>query len=140
MAESNKLAIILHHNDEVTVRDERGYPLLCRDCRYSGWLTQYERQQNKTPHTCLLYSGGADIADGDRVVFDDIRKGWDDYGLGKRKHDDQARQSRNRYPKCLSKNPDGNCKDFVKAKPLPWLGNFWRKLFKREWRSRKMRL
>ena len=137
MAESNKLAIILHHNDEVTVRDERGYPLLCKDCRYSGWLTQHERQISNTPFTCLLYSGGADVSDGDRVIFDNAKG---DYGRGEREHREKAYQWREKYPKCLDKNPTGNCKDFVKAKPLPWLGNFWRKLFKREWRSRKMRL
>jgi hypothetical protein len=67
MAESNKLAITAHHNNEITVRDERGYPSLCRDCRYSGWLTAYERHESTGPATCLLYSGGADVTDGDRV-------------------------------------------------------------------------
>lgn len=37
-----KLAIIVHENDEVTVKDERGVPVVCKDCRFAGWLTEHE--------------------------------------------------------------------------------------------------
>lgn len=138
--DSHQLAVTVHHNNEITVRDERGYPNLCRDCRYSGWLTQYERQNSPEPLTCLLRSGGADTLDGDRVIHDAVRQKFEDYGRGKTDHANTERRWRKHYPTCWSKNSDGNCEDYVKAKPLPWLGNFWRKLFSREWRTRKMRL
>jgi hypothetical protein len=69
--------------------------------------------------------------DGDRILdsLDTSQYGWEPHGeFGKR------------YPFCKTKNPEGKCPDYVKAKPLPWWGNFWRKLFGREWRSKKMRL
>lgn len=37
------------------------------------------------------------------------------------------------------KNKNGDCPDFVRAKPLPWRGNILLKLLKREWRTRKIR-
>lgn len=140
MAESNKLAVIVHHNGEVTVRDERGYPLLCQDCRYSGWLTEYERHIRTTPATCLRYSGGADVSDGDRVLFDEVKYDDQQSWKSEQRHNAKADYWRARFPRCIDKNPTGNCEDFVRAKPLPWWGNFWKKLFRREWRTRKMRL
>jgi len=136
--ESNELAVTVHHNNEVTVKDERGYPNVCRDCRHSGWLTEYERQHSGEPITCLLYSGGADPMEGDRVIFDHIRKTG--YASGRSRHNEAVKHWRGSFPACWSKNQDGKCADFVRAKPLPWIGNFWRKLFGREWRTRRMRL
>ncbi len=117
--------------------------MLSLDCRYSGWLTGYERSNSKGPATCLHFSGGADVSDGDRVVFDDVKYHILGEGYrtsGEKAHDKKADQSRGRYPLCIDKNPAGECKDFVRAMPLSWLGNFWLKLFRREWRTRKMRL
>ena len=139
---SNKLAVLVHHNNEVTILDERGLPRLCRDCRFSGWLTVWERDKNTFPRTCLLFSGGADTQDGDRVIYDNVTGWYDYYGDKRRKidaHNECARQTRGRYPLCDKKNPDGKCSDYVKAKPLPWWGNIWKKLRGREWRTRKMR-
>lgn len=145
LAESNKLAVTVHHNNEVTVRDERGYPNLCRDCRYSGWLTEWEWVKFPHPQTCLRYSGGADTIDGDRVIFDNVtglhtNPYSNTTSRRQKEHNDCARQQRNTYPRCAKKNPDGNCEDFVQAKTLPWWGNLWRKLLRREWRARRMRL
>lgn len=137
---SHKLAVIVHHNNEVTVKDERGYPNLCRDCRYSGWLTGYERARWKDPPTCLLYSGGADTIDGDRVIFDTVGVNGHFASDDRRQHERWEREWRKHYPVCWHKNSHGECEDFVKAKALPWFGNFWRKLFGREWRTRRMRL
>lgn len=130
MSESNKLAIILHHNNEITVRDERGYPAVCRDCRFSGWRSKSSYRKYSEPSRCLHHSGGADPVDGDRIMnrFDGYYD-WDTGGQGDKL-----------YPLCKNKNPAGKCDDFVRAKPLPWRGNFWRKLLGREWRSRRMRL
>ncbi len=141
--DSHKLAVLVHHNNEVTVFDERGLPRVCRDCRFSGWLTAYERDKNPYPQTCLLYSGGADTNDGDRVIYDNVTGWYEAWGETRRSsdaHNECAKQTRERYPRCTDKNPDGKCSDYVKAKPLPWMGNFWRKLFGREWRTRSMRL
>lgn len=130
MAESHKLSVIVHENDEVTVRDGRGVTLLCRDCRFSGWLSEWERGRYTHPRTCLRHSGGADMTDGDRVWLN-IRDSWN--------HDRIAPTWRGNYPFCHRKNHDGNCEDYVKAQPLRWWGNFWLKLLRREWRTRRMR-
>lgn len=125
--ESNKLAVIVHHNNEITVRDERGYPTVCRDCRFSGWRDQESYRNHPEPPRCLHHSGGADPVDGDRMMERLANWGWQD-GPDKL------------YPHCKDKNPDGKCKDFVRAKPLPWnLRTVWYKLTGREWRYPKMR-
>ena len=135
-SENNALAVTVHHNNEVTVKDERGYPNVCRECRFSGWRDNDNYKSSSEPNRCLLYSGGADPVDGDRIM----------HGLKVR---GVQRDNRNwepggeygdLYPRCTAKNPDGKCTDFVRAKPIPWLGNFWLKLFSRDWRTRKMRL
>ncbi len=131
MAESNNLAIIVHHNNEVTVRDERGYPAVCRDCRFSGWKDKDSYSNHAEPPRCLHHSGGADPVDGDRMM--ERFKGswdWDPDGAGDKL-----------YPRCKNKNPDGKCEDFVRAKPLPWsLRTLWYKVTGREWRWPRMRL
>lgn len=141
-ASSNKIAVLVHHNNEVTVLDERGLPRLCRDCRHSGWLTEWERHTYTHPKTCLLYSGGADTLDGDRVIFDNVTGLYRYRGETSRRsadHDRCAQANRKNYPLCGEKNPDGKCEDYIRAKSLAWWGNFWRKLFGREWRTRRMR-
>lgn len=151
MSDDSKLAIIVHQNDEVTLRDERGVPVLCRDCRFAGWLSEWEFQTEKDPATCLLYSGGADVLDGDRVIFDKVKK----YNVGEI-YDHSAkgyiprdgghdyllhRGWRKKYPLCFEKNQDGQCKDFVRAVPLatvwwkPWTwGSQWRDRLRRKMR------
>jgi len=140
---SDKLAIIVHGNDEVTVRDERKHPVVCVDCRFAGWLTEYEFRRNDLPFTCLLYSGGADPLDGDRVVFDHVEdRGWrpgdpykrDGYTY-KRKtwygHELTARDHRTNYPRCFDKNPKGECPDFVRAQQPTEEPRWW------QWRKRR---
>jgi len=130
--ENNKIAVTVHHNNEVTVRDERGYPAVCRECRFSGWRNNYNYRNRPEPNRCLHHSGGADPVDGDRILerFDEGTSDSDWYPNGK---------YGKLYPLCQDKNPDGKCENFVKAKPLSLIGNFWRKLFGREWRTKKMR-
>lgn len=133
MAESNKIAIIVHHNDEITVRDERGYPAVCRDCRFAGWRNQAGYDHYSAPTRCLHHSGGADPIDGDRILGSldtGYPSDWRPEGkLGKK------------FPTCVDKNPDGKCEDFVPAKPLPWnLRTFWYKIRGQEWRWPQMRL
>jgi len=98
MSERAQLSVIVHENDEVTVRDERSVALLCRDCWFSGWLTEWERGTNLYPYTCLHHSGGADVVDGDRIWTDD-----DSYW----EHDRAVRKWRSTYPCCHRKNHDG---------------------------------
>lgn len=137
MAESHKLAVIVHHNDEVTVLDERGYPAVCCDCRFSGWRNEESYCNHKYPPRCLFYSGGADSVDGDRIMEGLRNKSssyYDSRNWNGGEHDAK-------YPLCANKNPEGNCPDYVKAKPLPWsLSTFMLKLLHREWRTRQMRL
>lgn len=116
---SHKLSVIVHENDEVTVRDERGVPVVCRDCRHSGWLTEHEFRENEQPTTCLHHSGGADPLDGDRVIFDDAISHW--------QHRQMSDDWRKRYPLCFRKNHDGQCGDFVRAKPALKV-SWWRRL------------
>lgn len=105
-----KLAVIVHENDEVTLKDERGLPFVCRDCRFSGWLTEHEFKEYPLPRTCLHYSGGADPREGDRIILDDVASSY--------AHDRVEPQWRTRYPLCSTKNADGNCTEFVRARPL----------------------
>ena len=131
VADANKLAVLVHHNNEVTILDERGHPRVCAECRFSGWRNNYSRREGPDSMRCLHYSGGADPVDGDRILdsLDSSQYRWEPHGeFGKR------------YPYCKTKNLEGKCPDYVKAKPLPWWGNFLRKLFGREWKTRKMRL
>lgn len=118
-----KLSVIVHANDEVTLRDERGVPVICKDCRFAGWLTEYEFQENTLPRTCLHYSGGANPEGGDRVRFGRVTEAW--------KHTDIMINWREHYPLGEVKNAQGDCNDFVRAKPVSW----WRRIFGR----RKMR-
>jgi len=121
------LQVVVHGNNEITVKDERGLPNTCIDCRFSGWLTQYEFNGYKRPRTCLFYSGGADPEDGDRV--------WDDSVYSEWGHRDSANKWRKRYPLCHFKNADGKCSDFVRAKPTPWYKRiFFRRFFRRQMR------
>lgn len=153
MADEAKLAIIVHQNDEVTIRDERGVPCLCRDCRFSGWLTEWEFQNNQVPPTCLLHSGGADVLDGDRVIFDDVTE-YEGPTLWNRKTGNDEHFTRchlfiiekgwqKKFPSCFLKNHDGRCKDFVRAQP-PEPVSFWRRWLGgaklRDILRRKMRL
>ena len=159
---SNKLAVTVHGNDEVTVRDERGVPDVCKNCRFAGWLTEYEFRMSKStdylPVTCLHYSGGADPHDGDRVIFDDVTrwgntdrqyvfvgpshwdKEWKNIPISG--HLLKVSENRERYPECSEKNHDGKCGDFVPAKPEPERGGwqkFWESKGERLVRIRKMR-
>ena len=139
MSESNKLSIILHHNNEITVRDERGYPAVCLDCRFSGWRNAGSYRSDSEPRRCLHHSGGADPVDGDRIL-NRLKDGGSYVGNNWTDHWDPRGEYGRAYPLCKNKNPAGKCDDFVRAKTLPWRGNFWRKLLGREWRSKKMRL
>lgn len=133
---TKKLTVIAHPNNEVTVLDERGLPVLCLDCRYSGWLTGYEHKEHSYPRTCLLYSGGADVRDGDRVIFDDHGVGHGYDSANRREHEEIAKDWRKPYPLCEAKNAEGKCQEFVRARTLPW----WRlRRWIRPWRTRKMR-
>lgn len=113
MTDNTKLAVIVHENNEVTVRDARGLPHVCADCRYSGWLSKYEYDSWDDPQTCLLHSGGADPVDGDRIIKDWMTYDW--------QHQDLVKNDwRKLYPLCRKKNQDGSCEDFCPVKPLPW--------------------
>ena len=65
-----KLKVVYHEDHSTDVLHTRGEPVICRDCRHAGWLTQYEFKKNKVPVRCLFYSGGADPQDGDRLKLD----------------------------------------------------------------------
>lgn len=159
---SDKVAVTVHGNDEVTVKDERGVPDVCKNCRFAGWLTEYEfkkaMRSHQLPVSCLHYSGGADPHDGDRVVFDtvkqrgqtrsrQVRDPKDPYNLvwaevGISEHLKKEWDYRDRYPKCSEKNHDGKCGDFVPAKPEPEMSRwqkFWESKGERLVRIRKMR-
>jgi hypothetical protein len=130
MKKSDQLAVIVHENNEVTVRDGRGETLSCKDCRFSGWLTKAEYSKNKFPTHCLHFSGGADPTDKDRIIHDDVSRWskWDSLS------DSLREREQKKYPKCIVKNAKGNCEDYVKAKeisafnPLRWIGRTFRTL------------
>jgi hypothetical protein len=105
-----KLSITVHENDEITLKDERGLPVVCKDCRFAGWLTEWEFNEDEVPWTCLYFSGGADPRDGDRVLVDTAAQ-WSD-------HYRSEGRLRKRYPLCSTKNANGDCTDFVRARPL----------------------
>jgi len=111
-----KLKVVYHEGQEAVVTEMRGQPNICKDCRFSGWLTQHEFREHVVPVTCLLFSGGADPRDGDRVMFDLVTWSGD--------HKDWARAHREQYPKCRTRNKDGACESFLEAKKLPW----WQRL------------
>jgi len=156
---NTKLAVIVHGNDEVSVLDERKHPLVCKDCRFAGWLTEWEFNNHEIPRTCLHYSGGADPRDGDRVIYPDdqqeVKRSYKEFVGGyypfitKEEtvggHDFVAKTARENYPLCEKKNPRGNCKHFVRAKEVkePWWAQLWFLPRARRWRRaqrRKMRL
>lgn len=117
------LQIVVHDNGEVTTRDERGMPVLCKDCRFSGWLREYDFQKEAPmPTHCLHHSGGADPTTGLRIMFPheilaaSVHESWSKC-----------------YPMTFRKNGDGRCKDFVPAKKLPW----WKRLFRSRRRIRE---
>lgn len=111
-----KLSVIVHENDEVTVKDERGLPVLCSDCRFAGWLSKDEFNEYRRPITCLYTSGGSHPVLPVRIrVLKDLYE-W------------QVNTWRNAFPFCTAKNHDGNCKDFIRAKPQSW----WTRVFRRK--------
>ena len=125
MSESGKKLKVVYHEDHSTdVLHSRGAPVICRDCRHAGWLTHHEFAKHRIPFTCLLYSGGADPQDGDRVKLD-----WADAARGDLHYQDQAcfDKWRELYPKCESKNQDGQCEDFIRALKQSW----WTRTFRR---------
>lgn len=122
----NKLKVVYHEDHQVDVQHVRGEPVVCTDCRYAGWIAQYEFTANRLPVSCLYYSGGADPHDGDRVVFDKTtEKPWRD--------GEKARQRKWRklYPFCADKNQDGQCTDFLRAKKPSWPIRIFNSLFRR---------
>jgi len=145
---SDQLAVIVHRNGEVTEIDERGTPVLCKDCRFAGWLTEWSFQNEDPPPHCLHFSGGADTLEGDRVILDNVKKhhGKWEYVHKLRDHAwvgghmEAMKNWEKRYPLCRNKNRDGNCPDFVRAKPGPKL-SWWKRMSKRrrEAQRRKMR-
>lgn len=110
MTVSNKLAVTVHHNNEVTIKDERGYPAVCRDCRFSGWRNDGSYRSHFYPQRCLHYSGGGDPVDGDRIMeglrveWNADQKNWDGGCYDKL------------YPRCARKNKDGDCQAFALAR------------------------
>ena len=121
MAADTKLKVVYHEDHEVVVTEVRGHPNLCKDCRFSGWLTNIEFRNHVIPVTCLLFSGGADPRDGDRVIYDNIDNSWD--------HDRKDERWRHRYPYCSTRNADGACESFLASRPK----TFWQKLW--DWRA-----
>lgn len=131
------IKVIAHENGEITVQDGRGYPSICKDCRFSGWLYEGQYEGGGVPTNCLFHSGGADTEDGDRIIFS-LRQG--DY-YSKLAYKDARLELEekweSKFPFCRHKNQNGRCPDFVPAKrlsifnPLRWFGL--------EYRTRKMR-
>lgn len=126
MTESSKLAIVVHGDGGTTVFDERQAPVLCKDCRFSGWLREYDYNfewfklpwlfSGEVPPThCLHYSGCADPVNGSRVICPQIKNSnWPDEKIWKR------------YPETNEKNVDGKCQDFVPSKPRSWFARWLR--------------
>ncbi len=135
------IKVILHENNEITVDEGRGYPVMCKDCRFSGWLYEQEYKNGGVPTTCLLYSGGADAMDGDRVIhsldrgqYRNTYSGGQDY---KREKESIESKWREKFPLCWHKNQHGKCTDYAKAKPISkWNPLRW---FGISYRTRKMR-
>lgn len=130
---NEKLPVIVHENNEVTVRDGRNLTVSCKDCRFSGWLTKYDYEKHRCPTHCLYYSGGADPVDKDRIMLDKIESYFPN-----RSERESIFEKEKVYPKCDEKNENGNCELYVKAKPisiwnpLRWIGRSYRTLKMRE--------
>ncbi len=125
MSESGKKLKVVYHEDHSTdVLHTRGEPVICRDCRHAGWLTEYEYKQNRIPIRCLFFSGGADPQDGDRVKLD-----WANVSRSRYYNDDRNTIDKwaKRYPLCSTKNQDGQCEDFIRALKQSW----WTRTFQR---------
>ena len=117
-----KLKVVYHEDHSTDVLHTRGEPVVCKDCRFAGWLTEYEYEHNKLPVTCLLYSGGADPQDGDRVKLDSFKKHHDYVYNAKLK---ELRGWRELYPFCSERNQDGQCSDYMRAKKLSWFARLF---------------
>jgi hypothetical protein len=117
---------VVYDDDQVVVHDERRTPVLCKDCRFSGWLREYDFSESwpgRLPTHCLHYSGGAEPSNGSRV-FDETCVSSYHYPT------DGAQR---RYPHTHVKNHDGQCTDFVPAKKIPW----WKRIFRSARRMRE---
>lgn len=125
MTDEKPSLAIVYDDDQVVVQDERRMPVLCKDCRFSGWLREYDYHESwpsRLPTHCLHYSGGAEPSNGSRV-FDETRV----YVF-----QEASIAAQKRYPQTHMKNHDGQCKDFVPVKKIAW----WKRLFRS---ARKMR-
>lgn len=120
-ASMSKLSVIVHENDEVTIKDERGLPVLCQDCRFAGWLSKWEFNRYRHTRTCLYYSGGSSPILPVRIRFFGTDFDFDTT------HERWSEQWRKDFPMCAKKNHNGNCKDFIRAKPQSW----WTRVFHR---------
>jgi hypothetical protein len=128
MSGKAKLKVVYHEDHSTDVLHARGEPVVCKDCRFSGWLTLHDFRENKVPTHCLLYSGGADPHDGNRVILDDVEKDRYYYS-GQRLLTIRSYDAG--YPKCMARNQSGQCKDFLRAKK--------QSLFERIFRRKAMR-
>ena len=125
MSEEKRSLSIVYDDDQVVVQDDRRMPVLCKDCRFSGWLRLYDYRQSwpwRLPTHCMHYSGGAEPSNGSRVFDENAVYAFQRSGEA----------ARNRYPLSHVRNHNGQCKDFVPAKKIPW----WKRLFRS---ARKMR-
>lgn len=120
MTDTKTRLSVVYDDDTVVVHDERQIPVLCKDCRFSGWLRLYDYKESwpsRLPTHCLHYSGGVRPSNGTRVVY---------YSCTDKYDKPEGSEWRSRYPETLDKNHDGKCSDYVPAKKLPW----WRRLFR----------
>jgi len=128
MSAGKKLKVVYNEDHSTDVLHTRGEPVICRDCRYVGWLTEYDFDNYNTPGSCLFYSGGADPQTGERIILDKTLVHHDDLGYP---YLDRYINWRKNYPLCHVKNRDGQCEDFLRAKKQSW--------FQRTFRRREMR-
>lgn len=85
-------------------------PVMCKNCCMSGWLTEHEFRLFEEPQTCLGIRGAGPWGESDRVVLCEVdRARW---------HDEKALEYRDELPRCSVKNADGDCSDFVRARPI----------------------
>jgi len=130
---SGKTLKVVYHEDHSTdVLHTRGAPVICKDCRHSGWLTQYDFKTHTIPTHCLFYSGGADPRDGDRIILD-----WVDRPRSHYYNDDRETiESWDKlYPKCFQKNQDGQCGDYVRALETRWIDRLLRRVKRKDMRK-----
>lgn len=118
--ERPRLRVVVHDDGEAVVSDERGAPVLCKDCRFSGWFRMIDftssqkliAKQEILPTHCLYHSGGANPVDGRRVIFPEITTNWE-----VQPHPSWTKV----YPACTRANETGLCTKFVQAtKPRWW--------------------